>query len=74
MYISESNLRKIIRNELLKEGIFDDIVDWASQNTSAGVLAKSVHDYFKYGTLPDVSKLIGDPSHKTDSQQDFIYD
>ena len=34
-------------------------------------LAESIHDYFEYGTLPDVSKLLEDQSNQ---RQDFIYD
>ena len=50
MYISESNLRKIVRKELLKEGIFDDIVNWAAQNTPHGIMVKAAHDFY-YDTL-----------------------
>jgi hypothetical protein len=64
MYISEIKLRKIIRQELLREGTFDDVVDWASKNTIAGAAVKSAHDYY-HDTLggAEVGRLPWENSH-----------
>ena len=73
-HIVEGSLHLISSNELKDDNDEPDTRTNHLCEDNHKFLARSVYHYFKHGTLPDVSKLIEDPSYKTDPPQDFIYD